>query len=199
MSHYFDNDPNLKTEVKLIEFVVGSKQFSLFSDFGVFSKNKLDVGSETLLNYALSIPVSGNVLDIGCGIGTLGVVILKMISDVNVDMTDVNKRAVLLAKKNVEKYDLQSRAKVYVSNLYEKITNTYDFVLTNPPIRAGKKIIYEIFSGSFEHLSKNGAILVVIRKSHGAPSAQKKLLEIFGNCEIVKRNKGYYVLRSIKK
>lgn len=199
MSHYFDNDPNLKTRVKSIEFMVKSEKFSLFSDYGVFSKNDLDTGSETLLNYVLSIPISGKILDIGCGIGTIGIVISRIIQDINVDMTDVNERAISLAKKNVEKYDLQSRANVYTSNLYEKITDIYDFILSNPPIRAGKKIIYEIFSGAFDHLSVNGMIFVVMRKSHGAPSAQKKLLEIFGNCDIVKRNKGYYVLRSIKK
>ena len=113
-------------------------------------------------------------------------------------MLEINSRAVELCKENIvlNKSDL---CNVYESDLYEKANGKYDVVISNPPIRAGKKVVFEIFEKSYDYLNDEGELWIVIRKSHGADSAKDKILSVFGNCEIIKRNKGFYVLKSVKK
>ena len=197
MSHYFKDDPNLKSEIREINFLLFNRAFSFSSDAGVFSKNELDEGTKTLLESTIKQNLSGRVLDLGCGIGMVGVVLGVLYPELTVDLIDVNHRALNLASINKERYHLEN-LNVFYSDGFQQIQTKYNFVVTNPPIRAGKTVIYSFFDGSYEHLIEGGILLVVIRKSHGAPSAKQKLEELFGNCEIIDRNKGYYVLKSVK-
>ncbi len=197
MPQYFDNDPNLKSERKVIYYKIKEHNFSLFSDKGVFAKDGLDRGTLTLIEGGLNDGLTGRVLDIGCGLGVVGVTLAALQPDLFVTMSDVNKRALTLAQLNVEKYQLNN-VEIIESDLYTNIKQSFAVILANPPIRAGKNVVYGVFSGAYDHLNMGGKLLVVIRKSHGAPSAKNKLTEIFGNCEIIKRNKGYYLLKCVK-
>ena len=85
-----------------------------------------------------------------------------------------------------------------MSFAYENVVGTFDVIVSNPPIRAGKKVVFEILEKAFDFLNENGELIVVIQKKQGAPSAQKKMNEVFGNCEIIKRDKGYFILKSIR-
>jgi 16S rRNA (guanine1207-N2)-methyltransferase len=138
----------------------------------------------------------GRVLDVGGGVGVLGIIISK-INDCEVDMLEINQRAVSLCEDNIS-FNNANKCKIYESDIYEKADGVYDVIISNPPIRAGKKVVFEILEKSKEHLNDNGELWIVIRKSHGADSARKKLIEVFGNCEIVKRDSGFYILKSIK-
>ena len=113
-------------------------------------------------------------------------------------MIDINESAISLAKKNVEQNKAQN-VTVLKSNIYENIKEeeSFDYILTNPPIRAGKKVIYEIYDGAIKHLNQNGELWVVIQKKQGAPSTIDHLNAIFGNCEIVTKEKGYFILKSV--
>lgn len=196
-SHYFKNDNNVKSEERIIRFHFKEKVFELFSDNGVFSKNGLDEGSNILIDYILKLPLNGRVLDMGCGYGPIGLTLASFFENCFIDMYDINERAVNLAKKNQQKLGLNN-VEIGVSNGFENVKNNYNYIFINPPIRAGKQVIYKMFDDSFNSLCNGGFLVIVIRKSHGAPSAQKKLLELFGNCEIKEKNKGYYILQSIK-
>ena len=196
-SHYFKNDGNVKSEERLIRFHFRGKLFELFSDNGVFSKNGLDEGSNILIEYILKLPLNGRLLDMGCGYGPIGLTLATFFENSFVDMFDINERAVNLARKNQEKLGIKN-VEIGVSDGFENIKNEYNFIFINPPIRAGKQVIYKMFEDSFASLCNDGKLVIVIRKSHGAPSAQKKLIEIFGNCEIKEKNKGYYILQSTK-
>lgn len=196
-SHYFKNDSNVKSEERLIRFHFRGKLFELFSDNGVFSKNGLDEGSNILIEYILKLPLNGRLLDMGCGYGPIGLTLATFFENSFVDMFDINERAVNLARKNQEKLGIKN-VEIGVSDGFENIKNEYNFIFINPPIRAGKQVIYKMFEDSFASLCNDGKLVIVIRKSHGAPSAQKKLIEIFGNCEIKEKNKGYYILQSTK-
>lgn len=196
MGQYFENDESLKSEKREVTYYLKDRTFSFNSDLGVFSKNAVDFGTRTLVDYVLSNDLKGHGLDLGCGIGIIGITV-SILKGVDIDMVDVNKRAVALTKENCQKYGLNSF--VSESDIYQNVPiNTYDFILTNPPIRAGKKVVHSFFLGAYDHLKKGGYILVVIQKKQGAPSAKEKLESIFGNCEIVDRNKGYYLLKSTK-
>ena len=196
-SHYFKNDSNVKSEERLIRFHFRGKLFELFSDNGVFSKNGLDEGSNILIEYILKLPLNGRLLDMGCGYGPIGLTLATFFENSFVDMFDINERAVNLARKNQEKLGIKN-VEIGVSDGFENIKNEYNFIFINPPIRAGKQVIYKMFEDSFASLCNDGKLVIVIRKSHGAQSAQKKLIEIFGNCEIKEKNKGYYILQSTK-
>lgn len=196
-SHYFTNDKSIKSEERIIRFHFNDKLFELFSDNGVFSKNSLDEGSNILIEYILNLPLSGRLLDMGCGYGPIGLTLAYFNQNCQIDMFDINERAVELSKKNKEKLGLNN-VEIGVSNGFENVKNNYNFIFINPPIRAGKQVIYKMFDDSFSTLCSGGKLVIVIRKSHGAPSAQKKLFELFGNCEIKEKNKGYYILQSQK-
>ncbi|HOI46482.1 MAG TPA: class I SAM-dependent methyltransferase [Bacilli bacterium] len=199
MSHqYFDNVENLKSDVKEIDFYYYGSKLRFRTDSGVFSKTYIDYGSQVLLK-AVDFPVeSKSLLDVGCGYGAIGISLASRYPNIRVDMIDVNLRAIELAKQNIQLNQLNN-AHVSQSDVYQSITSTYDVIVTNPPIRAGKQVVHAIFVGSKDHLNMGGVIFVVIQKKQGAPSALKKLEEVFGNVEIIVKDSGYYILKSTKK
>lgn len=197
MSHYFINDNNLKSEKRKLYYSYNNVSFEFFSDNGVFSKNEIDEGSAILLENYLKSDKKGKTLDVGAGVGFLGIVISKL-NDVDVDMLEINERAVLLCEENI-KLNKSEKCKAYESNLYEKANGKYDVIISNPPIRAGKKVVFEIIDRAYDYLNEYGELWIVIRKSHGADSAKKEIERVFGNATIVKRDSGFYVLRAIKK
>ena len=197
MSHYFINDNNVKSKKRVLNYNYNNIPFKFVSDNGVFSKDEIDEGSAILLRNYLEKGKKGKTLDVGSGVGFLGIVICK-INGCEVDMLEINSRAVELCEENINLNGVNG-CSVYESDVYEKADGRYDIIISNPPIRAGKKVVFEILEKAKDHLNVNGELWVVIRKSHGADSAKKKLEEVYGNCEIVKRDKGFYVLKSIVK
>lgn len=195
---YFTENPNTKHDLRVIDHHLAGIDLKLTTDAGVFSKNRVDYGSGVLIRNMLEEnPVSGNILDVGCGYGPIGLFAAKKWPDRQVDMVDVNERAMDLARKNAEVNGV-TNVNIFASSVYENVDKQYAMILTNPPIRAGKNIVSEILEKSYEHLLVGGKLLVVIQKKQGAPSAKKLMETTFGNCEIVERDKGYYILRSVK-
>ena len=197
MSHYFINDESLKSEKRIIKYTINSHYFELTSDIGVFSKNELDPGSELLIKTAIKEGIKGDLLDVGCGYGPIGITLSKICDLNKVDFIDVNLRALNLTKENASKYQIKN-FNVFESNGFENVKDSYDYILINPPIRAGKEVIFKMFEDSIEHLKEDGILMIVIRKDQGAPSAKKKLDELYGNCVTVDREKGYHILVSKK-
>ena len=193
MSHYFENDMNLKSEIKELSYEYNSSFFTFYSDNGVFSKKKIDYGSKLLLETYLNENIENRrVLDVGCGYGFIGIVI-GCITGSYVDMIDVNKRAVHLTNRNIKRYD-NFNGSAFVSDAYENVKDYYDVIITNPPIRVGKVKLLEILEGAFDHLNKDGLLYFVIRKDQGALSI-KKLLEEKRIVEIINRDKGYFIFK----
>ena len=197
MSHYFINDESLKSEKRIIKYTINSHYFELTSDIGVFSKNELDPGSELLIKTAIKEGKKGDLLDVGCGYGPIGITLSKICDLNKVDFIDVNLRALNLTKENASKYQIKN-FNVFESNGFENVKDSYDYILINPPIRAGKEVIFKMFEDSIEYLKEDGILMIVIRKDQGAPSAKKKLDELYGNCVTVDREKGYHILVSKK-
>lgn len=196
MSQYFDNDKNIKSERKIIKFNFDNKVFSIYSDNGVFSKDRFDYGTRVLLNSVDIDKLFGNVLDLGCGLGVVGIILGTFNKGINIDMVDINERAIDLAKNNLVLNNV--KANVFVSDIYSNIDNKYDFIITNPPIRAGKNVIRGFLLGSYDYLKDNGILYFVMRKDHGVKSMIKELSVKF-NTSIVNKDKGFYVVLCTKK
>lgn len=195
MSHYFTDNRNLPQNRKEISFRFSGISYNLITDNGVFSKTEVDFGTWVLLDTLKDEPISGRVLDVGCGYGVIGIVLTTLFKTVTMGV-DVNPRALGLAEENskLNKVDVDFK----LSNCLDEVEGNFNVIVTNPPIRAGKKIVHQIFEQSFDHLEANGCLYVVIRKQQGAESAIKKIKEVFKNCEVIRKEKGYWILRAQK-
>ncbi len=193
MSHYFTND-YVKSEKKLIKVKINDKHYSFNVDNGVFSKSGLDFGTRTLLESLDLEKIKGDVLDFGCGYGPIGIYIADN-TGANVDMIDVNERSLALAKENMGINKVQTH--IFKSDVYESIDKKYDFIITNPPIRVGKKILYDILFKANDYLKDNGEMWLVVNKNQGAKSVVKDLSKAY-DTEIVRKNKGFYIIRAKK-
>ena len=191
---YFAENPDAKHDIHELNVELLGQRLTFLTDAGVFSKKMIDYGSRVLLS-VLDFEAGEQVLDVGCGYGPLGLTLAKA-QGVTATMVDINQRALDLAQKNAERN--QVSAHIFQSNVYEKVSGIFDHIISNPPIRAGKQVVHEVISGSYEHLTEGGDLTLVIQKKQGAPSAKLKMEAVFGNCEIVKKDKGYYILRSEK-
>ncbi len=193
MGQYFSND-ELKSDLKIFKTSILGKDYSFYTDNGVFSKEKLDFGTRTLIE---SLPIerlTGDILDVGCGYGVIDIILGK-ITQASFEGIDVNKRALHLAEMN-KKLNNINNASFYYSNTYENVDKKYDFIITNPPIRAGKEVVYGIVMNARNYLKDNGVLYIVIRKEQGAKSMLRDLEEYY-NTEVINKNKGFFVIKCV--
>ncbi|MBP1932527.1 class I SAM-dependent methyltransferase [Ammoniphilus resinae] len=196
--HYYTNQPNAKHDIHEFTFVLRGMTYRFKTDAGVFSRDRIDFGSVLLIEQ-MDIRETDRVLDVGCGYGPVGIVAAKLANRGHVLMADINERAVGLAKENLKNNHIENAA-VIVSDLFTEIPNEliYDVVLTNPPIRAGKEVVHQIFEEAYHRLKEGGALWVVIQKKQGAPSAYSKLEETYKTVEKVTQDKGYWIIKAMK-
>lgn len=195
MAHYFENEEDLKSEEKEIFVKINDMDFRFITDYGVFSKKGLDFGTRTLLETIDLKNIHGKVLDFGCGYGPIGIYISRLTNTI-VHMIDINRRSLKLARKNVDLNHVN--ATIYESDIYSNVTETFDFIISNPPIRVGKDILYKILFDAYDYLNANGELWIVVNKDQGAKSIIKELERKY-SVEVVNKNKGFYIIRCIKK
>lgn len=190
MGHYFINDDNLKSEIREFKINFLNQDFVFKTDNGVFSKGELDYGTYFLLTTVLKLNIKGKVLDLGCGYGAIGVIVSKL-KNTKVTMVDVNKRAVHLSKMNVS--DNKCDCLVINSDGYLNVSDKFDYIITNPPIRIGKTKLYDLIINGKNYLTENGVIYLVIRKEQGAKSFIKDMSEYY-NVNVLEKSKGFYII-----
>lgn len=191
MSHYFTND-KVKSEEKEITVKIKNTKLDLIVDNGVFSKKGLDFGTRSLLESLDIEEIKGNILDLGCGYGPIGIY-LALNTKANIEMVDVNLRALSLAQKNAKLNKV--KVDIYESDAFSNINQKYDYIITNPPIRVGKEKLYEILYESLKHLKEKGKLIFVINKNQGAKSTIKNLNEKY-EIKIINKNKGFYIIEA---
>ena len=193
MAHYFTNEENLKSEIEKVIVEINGIPFYFYTDNGVFSKGELDFGTELLLkNFKYDDPNNKTLLDIGCGCGPIGIYASHL--GFTVDMSDVNKRAIHLSKMSLKEQGLN--ANVFESDAYKNITNKYDYIVSNPPIRAGKEKLYEIVMNAKEHLKDGGSLWIVVRKQQGAESMVRDMKNVYKTVEVVAKKKGFFIIKA---
>ena len=180
---YYTADPQSESKPVPCAFPYRGYGLNFMTDAGVFSKGELDVGSRLLLD---ALPaLSGDVLDLGCGWGAIGVAIAKANREARVVMADVNHRALDLTRSNCQR-----------NGVTAVMGRRFDAVVTNPPIRAGKQVIYRMFADAAVSLNAGGALYLVIRKQQGADSCMKYLRTLFGEVEKLDKSGGFWVLKA---
>lgn len=195
LQHYYKDDQKELNNRKEISFRFLSIDYVFMTADNVFSKDRVDFGTTVLLETAIKAGISDRVLDYGCGYGVVGIVLSKMGHDVfGLDVTD---RALNLAQHNNE-LNKTSLKVAKVTDDLSKYHNSFKTVLLNPPIRAGKEVIYSMFDNSYEFLKHEGVLYVVMKKQHGALSAVKHLETLFDEVVIIKKSKGYYIIKNTK-
>ena len=190
--HYFTASPGSEHRYAEAEYAYRGETLRFLTDAGVFSRGEVDFGTDVLLR-ALPDGMAGRVLDLGCGWGAVGVSVGKKYPACTIVMSDVNERALELARKNAAANGV--RAEAVQSDGLERIDGFFDYILTNPPIRAGKQVIYRLFAQSAGKLNENGSLYLVIRRQQGAESALKYLKTVFGQVETVEKSGGFWVIR----
>ncbi|MGN0961675.1 MAG: class I SAM-dependent methyltransferase [Christensenellales bacterium] len=176
------------------------KDFTFKSCSDVFSKNSLDYGSLVLVKNIIERKelFNGKIMDMCCGYGTIGI-LLDTFINAEYYLSDINGTAVNLAKNNVELNNSKiKKENIYLSNLFEDIELNFNHIVSNPPIKVGKRVLLTFVDEAYNHLENKGTLTLVIKKNLGADSLKKYLISKFGNAEIWDRDKGYYILHSVK-
>ena len=187
--HYYTQNPTSLSNEREFKLSFMDAEYRFIYDNGVFSKGELDEGTALMLE-AID-EVHGEVLDLGCGWGAVGTILGKRFEDARITMSDINERALDLSRKNLAMNGVKN-ARVVFSDGFDNIESTFDFIITNPPIRAGKQVIYSMFDEAIKRLNTNGKLILVIRKQQGALSALKHLE--YANARIISKHKGFMVI-----
>lgn len=193
MGQYFSNE-DLPSEIVKYNTNVLGNSFNFYTDNGVFSKSKLDFGTRVLLENIPLNELKGDILDVGCGYGAISIIVSKL-TNLSVDGVDVNRRALHLAEMNKKENNVD-KVNFFESNCYESISKKYSCIITNPPIRAGKKIVYEIIMNARNYLNPGGELYLVIHKDQGAKSVVKDL-EKYYEVSILNKIKSFFVIKCI--
>lgn len=194
MNQYFNNNENLKSEIKESFVKVKDINMYIYTDNGVFNKKGLDFGTRVLLEN-LDIENKNSFLDVGTGSGVIGFYLLLSGKE-KVDMIDVNNRAINLCKIGLKKNHIKGN--VFNSDAYLNVTDSYDMIISNPPIHAGKEKVYEIVRGATNHLNDKGELWLVIRKDQGAKSLINDNSDLF-DFLVIDKIKGFWIVKGIKK
>ena len=199
MSHYYSRKPITSGKTTIIYTRQFGVNFTFKSQSGVFNWQKIDTGSELLLNSViLPKKKKSKILDLGCGFGFLGVVLAKIHPKLDFSLVDINELAVKLTKENCKQNEVTANTNVFQGHLYEPIKDEiFDVIITNPPLMAGKKILDEIVSKSVEHLNPKGSLQLVVPKKKGLKSMQKSLEATFGSYEVLAKGSGFWILQGI--
>ena len=197
MSHYYQFDDSVGTKKRNLELFILGEKINFISDNGVFSNKEIDYGSFLLIKELLNQPFCETLLDVGCGYGVIGLTLKHFKKVEYLEIVDINPRAVELAQINLKLLNLKN-VNIYQNDCLDNIQVNFDRIAINPPIRAGKKVIYKMFEQAYERLNSSGELWIVIKKDLGAPSALNKLISLNFKTKIILKNKGYWIIQAKK-
>lgn len=197
--HYYSKKPHSQLQTETIKCTLRDRPLTFTTGSGVFSKKAIDFGTRLLIESFTEPAVEGPFLDLGCGYGPIGIALASVYDERTVSMVDINERAVYLSNENIQRNEVEN-ARAFVSEGFAEVDEEqFAAIITNPPIRTGKKVLYPLIEKSAEHLRSDGEFWAVVQKKQGAPSFIKLLETLFREVHVVERSKGYYILRAVKR
>lgn len=196
MSHYYTDNSQLASNPRSFDYYFDNEKFIFTTDNGVFCKENVDYGSYLLIKNTFRQALGNKLLDLGCGWGPVGIIIKRFNPDIEVTAVDVNSRAVELTNLNAVQNKTLIKACLCTDIL--TLNLLFDSIILNPPIRAGKVVIYDLYDKAYHTLSENGSLYIVIQKKQGASSSVNKLSELFKTVTVLDREGGYWVIQAIK-
>ncbi|MDD2457887.1 MAG: methyltransferase [Eubacteriales bacterium] len=197
MAHYFDQTPQSESQIRTVQARIHGIDFEFSTDSGVFSRNRMDYGTELLVETVIQDQqkMNGKLVDLGCGYGPVGIIMKRAFPSLDVVLCDINSRALTLARHNARANQV-AFLQILQSDALAAVEGPLNYVLTNPPIRAGKAVVHRFFSEAREKLAPGGLLYVVIQKKQGAPSALARLKELFLEAEVIEHSAGYWIIRA---
>jgi 16S rRNA G1207 methylase RsmC len=193
--HYFSEQPQTDAKTHSVEFELEGTVFNLTAASGTFSSTRLDSGTRVLLKESALFPVSGTVLDIGCGWGPISLAVATLRPETEVFGLDVNSRSLELAQANAVALKLKNFKAVRAEQIPNELL--FDGIWSNPPIRVGKAVLHQLMQTWIPRLKPGASAMLVVQKQLGAESFQKWLSETFTEFDVAKQSidKGYRVIR----
>ncbi len=167
----------------------------------VFSRQSLDIGARFFMRH-LPRGLEGDIIDLGCGNGVIGLKALADNPDACVHFVDESWMAVASAQINAETnlpHEL-SRCRFTVNNVLSGFApDSYSAVLCNPPFHQQNAITehvaWQMFRDAFRCLQYGGELRIVANRHL---DHDRKLKKLFGNCQVVGSDTKFVVLRSVK-
>ena len=193
--HYYTRDPQSASRPAECTFAYRGTELVFRTDAGVFSRGEVDTGTRLLLE-ALPEEMRGDILDLGCGWGVIGISVARKWPETRVTLADVNTRALQLSRENAERNHTAVTC-TESDGMAAFSGQAFDAVITNPPIRAGKQVIYRMFADAAACLKPEGALYLVIRKQQGAESCIRYLQTVYADVEKLDRSGGFWVIRAM--
>lgn len=196
MTHYYTDNSELASNRKQFNYYFDNENFTFTTDNGVFSKGGVDYGSYLLIKNTYKKELGKTVLDLGCGYGPIGIIVKRFNEDIELTSVDVNSRAVELTLVNSSLN--KTKIKVCLCQDILTLNTLFDSIILNPPVRAGKVVIFDLYDKSYSCLNDGGSLYIVIQKKQGANSSINKLKELFKTINILDKDGGYFVIQAIK-
>ena len=196
MTHYYTDNSDLVSNRKTFDYYFDNEKFSFTTDNGVFSKDNVDYGSYLLIKNIYKRKLGKSILDLGCGWGPIGIIIKRFNSDANITLVDVNSRAIELA--NINASNNKTLVETYLCKDINTLNTLFDSIILNPPIRAGKVVVYDLYLKAYDVLKEEGSLYIVIQKKQGANSSINKLKELYKQVAVLDKSGGYLVIQAVK-
>ncbi len=199
MEHYYSKEPTSKLKLYRLEATLRGFRLRFWTASGVFSPRAIDRGTKALIDNMI-VKDGWRILDLGCGYGPIGIVAAKLSPKGFIVMTDINKRAIWLAKRNVKENNVKRNTDVRLGDLYTPVEGeTFDAIITNPPQAAGLNTCFAIIDNAPLFLHKGGLLQLVARHNKGGRRLAERMKKVFGNCQVIAKRGGYWVYVSSKR
>ena len=196
--HYFTASPAVEAEERAHRFMIRGVEHAVVTASGVFSADRLDKGTQVLLDHVPDPPETGSFLDLGCGWGPITLALADAASGATVLAVDVNERSLALTARNAETAGLDnvrtSPAEALLTELRES-SRTVDLIWSNPPVRIGKEALHTLLLDWLALLSDDGEAWLVVLKNLGADSLAVWLKDQGWDVNRMASSKGFRVLR----
>jgi 16S rRNA (guanine1207-N2)-methyltransferase len=166
--HYFTEQPSSARERHRVDLTLRGHEVSVWTEGGVFSHERVDLGTRVLLREAPPLPPDGELLDLGCGWGPMTIAMAKDAPGATVWAVDVNSRALALTSDNAERLGLSNVRTAPPEQVPDDVR--FDVIWSNPPIRIGKDALHSLLLQWVPRLRPGGMAYLVVQRNLGADS-----------------------------